>query len=360
MSSFLRSHQPIAWAGVPLTAALLSGVLYDWSTDGWIRAGGAVGLAALMHRIYVGNEYVKRGDPALAWLFVVIWLLANPIAPHATGDLLDWVAAACAILAGDILLGMYRQARVSHLTFRAGAAAGIAISLDPFYGFFWGALALTLGLNRPFQLREWLMLLLGALWTGGLGWGARFAMGETHGTWSQVVYAEALSVGTEKIWTALGIGAAVLTVLGWVAMSDTMKRVSFRSQTARNQTTVLFLTTAALFALGGWMTYVGGLGPGGEGFFWRPQISLFFSGLAAFSWVWVMPGGDGARELTGRERRWSYRLRWGVILSVLVLAGLAQYQSRSEGAHHNPAGEMGATIAPAVGDSSRAFPNLAP
>jgi ribonuclease BN (tRNA processing enzyme) len=68
MSSFLRSHQPIAWAWVPLTAVLLSGALYDGSAAGWTRAGGAVLLAALLHRMYVGNEYVKRGDPALAWL----------------------------------------------------------------------------------------------------------------------------------------------------------------------------------------------------------------------------------------------------------------------------------------------------
>lgn len=359
MSSFLRSHQPIAWAWVPLTAVLLSGGLYDWRAEGWIRAGGAVLLAALLHRIYVSNEYVKRGDPALAWLFVVVWLLATPLDPAWVGGPLDWVAAACAIVAGDILLGMYRQARISNLTFRAGAAAGIAIALDPYYGFFWAALAVTLGLNRPFQLREWLLLLIGALWTGGLGWGLR--MGLFRGdVWGQIRAAEPFSDGVEKIWAGWGIAAAVLTVIGWIAMSETMKRVSFRSQTARNQTAILFLSTAFLFVAGGWATSVGGLGSGAKGLFWRPQMPLFFSVLAAFSWVWVLPGGDGAKELGGRQKRWAFRLRWGLILLMMACAIVAQRMQRTERMSAKPVHSAAATNAHPALDSSPAFPNLAP
>jgi hypothetical protein len=360
MSSFLRSHQPIAWAWVPLTAVLLSGALYDGSAAGWTRAGGAVLLAALLHRMYVGNEYVKRGDPALAWLFVVIWLLATPIDPALTGGPLDWAAAACALVAGNILLKMYRQARISHLTFRAGAAAGIAIALDPFYGFFWAALALTLGLNRPFQLREWLLLLFGSIWTGGLGWGVIAALRVEAKGWRQIREAASLSIEVEKAWAAWGIAAAAIPLLGWAAMTGTMKRVSFRSQTARSQTTILFLAAAVLFALGGWATFAGQLGPGGAGIFWRPQLPLFFSCMAAFSWVWWMPGGDGAPLLTGRKKRWAFRLRWGVLLLGLGLAAWAQRASRASTPSGTTARETGTSIAPDEGDSSRAFPNLVP
>ncbi len=318
MASLLRSNQPIAWASVPFTAILLAGWVHGGGAEALVRAGVATALAGLLHRIYVGNEYVKRGDPALSWLFVSVWLLGTPVAPGTVGDGWNWAAAACALVGAELLLRMYRQGRVSDLTFRAGAAAGVAAALDPIQGGFLLALGITLGFSRPFQWREWVLLFVGTAWTASLGGAIRWWVlgtvlpAEEPAGWGWA----------GPGWTAFAIAAGILSLLGLLLLSATMKRVSFRSQTARNQTTLLFFSAATVLGIGGWIVRQ----TGGPTLDWQPSLGLYISFFTAFCWVWWMPGGHGDLPVWGRKKRWLQRLRWGLLLVSLGLAAWAQWR----------------------------------
>ena len=177
MISFLRSNQPIAWSIVPASLIVGLVMLVLWGGLGVhqavIQGIGTLISAIIAHQIYVRRSFVERGDPALAWVVVIWSLVLMPRSLELQEAIWTWAALIFSGLSLHVALLSHRQPSTSGIQFRSGALAGLAIACDPTQ---WGivvALLLVQLNTRPAILREWLMLVLGLIWTA---WGLNLGL----------------------------------------------------------------------------------------------------------------------------------------------------------------------------------------
>jgi len=175
--SFLRSNQPIAWSIVPASLIVGLVMLVLWGGLGVhqavIQGIGTLISAIIAHQIYVRRSFVERGDPALAWVVVIWSLVLMPRSLELQEAIWTWAALIFSGLSLHVALLSHRQPSTSGIQFRSGALAGLAIACDPTQ---WGivvALLLVQLNTRPAILREWLMLVLGLIWTA---WGLNLGL----------------------------------------------------------------------------------------------------------------------------------------------------------------------------------------
>ena len=71
----------------------------------------------MAHRVYVRYGFVERGDPALAWLSMVLLLLLMPQETLAAAAR-SWLALLLLLAAVDQILQAHRQTSTSGLQFR--------------------------------------------------------------------------------------------------------------------------------------------------------------------------------------------------------------------------------------------------
>lgn len=177
MISFLRSNQPIAWSIVPASLIVGLVMLVLWGGLGVhqavIQGIGTLISALIAHQIYVRRSFVERGDPALAWVVVIWSLVLMPRSLELQEAIWTWAALVFSGLSLHVALLSHRQPSTSGIQFRSGALAGLAIACDPTQ---WGivvALLLVQLNTRPAILREWLLLVLGLIWTA---WGLNLGL----------------------------------------------------------------------------------------------------------------------------------------------------------------------------------------
>ena len=107
--------------------------------------------------------FVERGDPALAWLSMVLLLLLMPQETLASAAR-SWLALLLLLAAVDQILQVHRQTSTSGLQFRSGALASLSTMLEPLHFGFVLAMLIVLSISRPFIFREWSMMVIGLVW----------------------------------------------------------------------------------------------------------------------------------------------------------------------------------------------------
>ena len=150
----------VLWGGLGVHQAVIQGI-------------GTLISAIIAHQIYVRRSFVERGDPALAWVVVIWSLVLMPRSLELQEAIWTWAALIFSGLSLHVALLSHRQPSTSGIQFRSGALAGLAIACDPTQ---WGivvALLLVQLNTRPAILREWLMLVLGLIWTA---WGLNLGL----------------------------------------------------------------------------------------------------------------------------------------------------------------------------------------
>ena len=303
MLTLLRSNQPIAWLVVPITLIVLLGGAIHWG--GWTawQAGmwgmQALVIAGLGHLLYRSFEYSERADPALSWLLTGLLFACEAMAPTEVrgADWRSWASLASGLWSMWWMQGVFRQARVSGLTFRAGALAGIAWWLEPSsLGVVIGA-AVVLAKTRTFLLREWLLFLLGAAWIPAtaqvLSWNGWDLPAIGHRLWNRPT-AEVLTWST---------AAAGLTVAGWAVATLATRSASIRRKASRLNLPILTVIPAT------WSILTDPSNPLG----WRLAAVAI-----AFSWVWLVPTADRK----ARFERWVRVGLWACTLGIW-LVGIA-------------------------------------
>jgi len=211
---------------------------------------GLLLVAGYSHHLYVQRNFVERGDAALAWSFVAWSVALIPVASPIEG-IQTWCSLLLICAALDFTLRMHRQPSTSNIQFRAGLAAGLAVSIQPLnVGLLLGLIAVQMR-SRPLIMREWVMLTFGV----------------THGVllaevgWSFIAIDDLVGASAENIgegivalrdsWSAIAMGAAGLFGLFMFIREDS--RLVLKTKNTRYNT---FITLALLAATGGafcWM-----------------------------------------------------------------------------------------------------------
>ncbi len=251
MVSILRSNQPIAWLIVPITGLcwlLLSLWVTEFALGSLsIQALGSLTAATLTHRIYVRYDFVERGDPALAWLSMVLLLLLMPVESSGVA-IRSWTALLLLLAATDCVLQVHRQPLTSGLQFRSGALAALSVFLEPQLFGFVIAVAIVFGISRPFIFREWTMMSLGLFWI--------FALASTAHAFCpdliQPVFASSdvplrqdfnnrlISPDTARIWLI------ALSLWGALLMAREKSKISLRARTTRWHLMILFCVSIVI------------------------------------------------------------------------------------------------------------------
>ena len=254
MVSILRSNQPIAWLIVPATG-LFWFLLTIWGTDTAflslvIQAIGSLTIASMAHRVYVRYGFVERGDPALAWLSMVLLLLLMPQETLASAAR-SWLALLLLLAAVDQILQVHRQTSTSGLQFRSGALASLSTMLEPLHFGFVLAMLIVLSISRPFIFREWSMMVIGLVWgiaiaqavsAFGPDWGV--SIRETSETLSLQGYRTRwISPHFTRLWLI------VLSVWGGGILLREKTKVSLRAHTTRTHLLILFWVSLLLASL---------------------------------------------------------------------------------------------------------------
>ncbi len=303
MLTLLRSNQPIAWSIVPLTIALVAGVLSGWS--GWelsailIWSFGALCTAALGHLIYVSFEFADHPNPALSWLIVCLLTMGQLWSDPASIwlELRSWGSLILALWSAWWMMGVHRQGRVSGLTFRSGALAGLALTLEPINVGIVLGLALVLAKSRTFQTREWVMLILGTSWAPLLSltlqWQGWTLPTQPWGAWKS-------PDGIGLYWLILCGG---VTAIGWIDQAIRTKNEGIRRKASRANValmTVLLAVGAIYFA-------------GSTAHAWKLTAVA-----VAFAWVWLVPMKDRKSSQV-----YQVRLVIGWVAFLILLVGMA-------------------------------------
>ena len=269
----------------------------QWEAERLVLWGsGTLVTAGLGHLLYRSFDYTERADSALAWTLIgclaaAEWMGSDVMAWR------SWSALAAGLGSAWWMLGVHRQPRVSGLTFRAGALAGVAWWLEPSSLGIALAGAVVLAKTRTFLLREWLLLMLGAAWIPAtayvLTWNGWRLPEVPVGTW-------ALPSPTEQAWAAV---AALLTVAGWVSASLQSRNAGIRRKAARLNLALL-TGLPAIWALATAPT--------------QPHAWRLAALAVAFAWVWLVPTTERGH---GAER-WIRGGLWVLLLGVW-LSGIA-------------------------------------
>lgn len=295
MLTLLRSNQPIAWAIVPLSILAMAGTAIACGKWTWEVAStwslGTLVVAALAHRLYRSFEYTAYANPALSWLLSGMLFVAKIGQPFDGfwSEVRGWFALWAMLLGCWWMLGVHRQPRTSHLTFRAGTMAGLCWVLDPIGIGSFVASAIVLTKSRTFLFREWAMFLIGASWLPlsalSLSWSGRllFSESSTVQMWPMPVFQSWLYV------------AGVLAMFGWAVLLRKTQFEGTRCKAARMNLTLLTVIPAAWAC---WSTPNGMLTP------------LLCALAVSFAWVWLIPN-----ESNGRRNPWSWSngLAWGAL-----------------------------------------------
>ena len=254
MVSILRSNQPIAWLIVPVSG-LLWFFLSLWITDHTLgqlvtQAAGGLIVAALAHRIYVRYGFVERGDPALAWISMVLLLLLMPLETFGLA-LRSWTALFFFLAAADQILQVHRQASASGLQFRAAALAALSVFLEPLHIGLIAAMVIVLGISRPFIFREWAMMALGGGWIFILVFTFKTFYPELATLFFESDHMSPLASTSSPRWIAprfTRLWLCILAAWGVVLMFREKSKISLRAQTTRWHLLLLFSLTI-LFAI---------------------------------------------------------------------------------------------------------------
>ena len=285
---------------VPVTVLMVLGGAFwwgHWEVDRLVQWGtGTLVTAALGHLLYRSFDYAERGDPALAWVLVGC-LAAAEWAGTGGAAWRSWSALAAGLGSAWWMLGVHRQPRVSGLTFRAGALAGVAWWLEPSSFGVALAAAVVLAKTRTFLLREWLLLVLGTAWIPAtafvLTWNGWHLPARAEQPW-------VLPSLTEQAWAVL---AALLTAAGWISAALQSRSAGIRRKAARLNLALL-TGLSAIWALA--------TAPG------QPHTWRLTAVAVAFAWVWLVPPSE---RVHGAER-WIRGGLWALLLAVW-LSGIA-------------------------------------
>lgn len=199
-------------------------------------------MAAAAHGVHRSHDQVDQANSGLSWLLV--GLLFCTRAFHAElrweEDVRSWAAGLLMLGSMWWALGMHRQPRVSHLTFRAGALAGLAWVLEPSTFGLVLALIAVLAKSRTPLLREWAMLLLGLAWLPALA-----ATLHLLGLPLPVAATAAWTTPSTAwlYWTML---VGLLTLAGWLALVGDSQSAGIRRKASRTNATLMLLLTAGL------------------------------------------------------------------------------------------------------------------
>lgn len=296
MLTLLRSNQPIAWLVVPVTALALVGVAWMRGDSAWVWGIGALAVSGAAHLIYRSFDNVDQAEPHLSWLLVGLLFIARSFAPEPTleEDIRSWISLLIGLWSIWWILGVHRQPRVSALTFRAGALAGLAWVVEPaMIGLVVGIIIVQAKSRTPL-FREWALLLLGLAWLPGLAtvltWTGRDLPAAAHLPWTALP-------PLHLSWSLL---AGLLVLAGWLALlSDSLNAGIRRKATRTNLTLLLPLMAGVALAQ---------CGP-------TPHALRLTALLIAFAWSALPP----ARRQRGRTALWMLAL--ATLLAGLALGG---------------------------------------
>lgn len=204
----------------------------------------------MAHRIYVRYGFVERGDPALAWLSMVLLLLLMP--QETLGAAIrSWLALLLLLAALDQTLQIHRQTSTSGLQFRSGVLASLSSMLEPLHFGFVLAMLVVLSISRPFIFREWSMMVIGLVWgiaivkavnAFGPDWG--ISIGQTSEAQSLQGYGTRwISPHFTRLWLI------VLSVWGSGILLREKTKVSLRAHTSRTHLLILFWVSLILASL---------------------------------------------------------------------------------------------------------------
>lgn len=281
---------------VPVTALALVGVAWMRGDSAWVWGIGALAVSGAAHLIYRSFDNVDQAEPHLSWLLVGLLFIARSFAPEPTleEDIRSWISLLIGLWSIWWILGVHRQPRVSALTFRAGALAGLAWVVEPaMIGLVVGIIIVQAKSRTPL-FREWALLLLGLAWLPGLAtvitWTGRDLPAAAHLPWTALP-------PLHLSWSLL---AGLLVLAGWLALlSDSLNAGIRRKATRTNLTLLLPLMAGVALAQ---------CGP-------TPHALRLTALLIAFAWSALPP----ARRQRGRTALWMLAL--ATLLAGLALGG---------------------------------------
>lgn len=298
MLFILRSNQPIAWLVIPASIAALAALTYGVTgQDPYalvLPAVSALILSAIAHRIYLKNGVPAIPDSAFSWLVAVTIVSVNGAW---SWSMLASVVSALAAL--DSAMGVYQQQQASREGFRAGAWAGLAASLHPVGAGALVGMLLVFGLRRPFKLREWAMLLVGAAWPMLLI-SAACPFIQADSPW--IRWLEATRDWSPH-WGVLETTVVVFSAAGAVMLSSANQKANMKSRAARLKLSAFFATMGAI------------------GWFLNETALLSLGAAPLILWIVPLERGHSSRARRTNSLRWTAVIVFVGILWALGMAG---------------------------------------